>query len=112
LSQPAKIQTAPQGNDRPVRFRLNLDVVHPPEGGGGPEGAAEAWQLRRSYLEALKCLPAEWRSVVELRAGLELSYREIAEAIGKSEAAVESILFRARERLARDLAPYRSESEP
>jgi RNA polymerase sigma factor (sigma-70 family) len=54
----------------------------------------------------LKDLPAEWRSVVELRAGRGLSYREIAAAIGKSEAAVESILFRARERLAGELAPF------
>lgn len=79
----------------------------PPDRGGGPEERAVAVQLRKAYLAALQRLPVEWRSVVELRAGRELSYREIADAIGKSEAAVESILFRARERLAKDLARYR-----
>lgn len=78
----------------------------PPAAGTGPEEATMASRLRSDYLKAFKRLPAEWRSVVELRVGRGLSYREIAGAIGKTESAVESILFRARERLARDLAPY------
>lgn len=91
----------------PVSFDALLEAGYdPPDPGGGPEDAAAEAQLRQSYLEALKRLPVEWRSVVELRAGRGLTYREIAGAVGKSEAAVESILFRARERLSSDLAPY------
>lgn len=78
----------------------------PPNPGAGPDESAAQAQLRRAYLHALQKLPAQWRSVVELRAGRELSYREIAGVVGKSEAAVESILFRARERLAKELAPF------
>jgi len=91
----------------PVSLDALLEAGYdPPDSGEGPEDAAAAAQLGHSYLEALKALPSEWRSVIELRAGRGLSYREIAGAIGKSEAAVESILFRARERLAGDLARF------
>lgn len=63
----------------------------------------ERRELQRSYSEALQRLPGEWRTAIELRVGRELSYREIAEVMGKSVSAVESILFRARERLAAEI---------
>ena len=71
--------------------------------GADPAREYERKELGRRYREALLRLPAEWRTAIELRAGRELSYREIAEAMGKSVPAVESMLFRARERLAREL---------
>jgi len=71
--------------------------------GGDPAREYERKEFRRRYREAVLRLPAGWRTALELRVGRELSYGEIAEAMGKSVSAVESILFRARERLAEEL---------
>lgn len=68
-----------------------------------PARSYEMDELRRRYEAALARLPAEWRVALELRVGRELSYQEIAEAMGKSVPAVESILVRARERIAGEL---------
>ena len=59
---------------------------------------------------ALGSLPAEQRAVFVLRTVEEMSYREIAEALGLSPGTVMSRLFRARERLALSLAPYLGEA--
>lgn len=63
----------------------------------------EAQQLLN---EALEALPADQRAVFVLRAVEEMSYREIADALGLSPGTVMSRLFRAREKLVRALAPY------
>lgn len=61
----------------------------------------------REVLErALLGLPAEQRAVFALRTFEELSYREIADALGISIGTVMSRLSRARERLREALAPY------
>jgi RNA polymerase sigma-70 factor, ECF subfamily len=61
----------------------------------------------REVLErALQGLPAEQRAVFALRTFEELSYREIADALGISIGTVMSRLSRARERLRESLAPY------
>jgi RNA polymerase sigma-70 factor (ECF subfamily) len=57
-------------------------------------------EMRRRYEEALAGLPRDWRIALELRVTGELTYEEIAVAMGKSVSAVESILVRARERIA------------
>ncbi len=57
-------------------------------------------ETRRRYEEALAGLPRDWRVALELRVTGELTYEEIADAMGKSVSAVESILVRARERIA------------
>ena len=62
-------------------------------------------EARRSVAKALQALPVEQRAVVVLRAVEELSYGEIAGALGISEGTVMSRLFRARNRLAELLAP-------
>jgi RNA polymerase sigma-70 factor (ECF subfamily) len=61
----------------------------------------------REVLErALRDLPAEQRAVFALRTFEDLSYREIAEALGISMGTVMSRLSRARERLREALAGY------
>lgn len=57
-------------------------------------------EMRRRYEAALADLPRDWRIALELRVNGELTYEEIAGAMGKSVSAVESILVRARERIA------------
>ncbi len=63
-------------------------------------------EARRVLDEAIASLPAEQRAVFVLRAFEELSYQEIASALELQPGTVMSRLFRARERLARALAPY------
>lgn len=69
-----------------------------------PALSLDGRELRRRYEEALAALPRDWRVALELRVTGELSYEEIAAATGKSVSAVESILVRARERIAQKLS--------
>jgi RNA polymerase sigma-70 factor (ECF subfamily) len=71
-----------------------------------PEDLAHAVEIRKAYVEALATLPAEWGLILDLRVGKEMSYKEIADAVGRSVSSVESVLFRARERLSDKMAPY------
>jgi RNA polymerase sigma-70 factor, ECF subfamily len=68
--------------------------------GDDPALSLDGRELRRRYEAALAGLPRDWRVALELRVTGELSYEEIAAATGKSVPAVESILVRARERIA------------
>jgi RNA polymerase sigma-70 factor (ECF subfamily) len=60
----------------------------------------------RVFEGALDALPPEQRAVLTLRVVEELSYREIAEALGLPVGTVMSRLARAREKLAEALRPY------
>ena len=114
--------------DRPFgpwicRIAANLAINHvrSPEARETPlpEGHAETAAPGRGALDlvlerearevlerALGALPAEQRAVFALRTFEELSYREIADALGISIGTVMSRLSRARERLRVALAPY------
>jgi RNA polymerase sigma-70 factor (ECF subfamily) len=72
----------------------------------GPLAAVLDAEARRVLDEAVAGLPLEQRAVFVLRAVEEMSYGEIASALGISPGTVMSRLFRARERLARALGPY------
>ncbi|HVO09777.1 MAG TPA: sigma-70 family RNA polymerase sigma factor [Vicinamibacteria bacterium] len=72
----------------------------------GPLEALLDDEGRRVLDAALGELPVEQRAVFVLRAFEELSYAEIAAALGLQPGTVMSRLFRARERLARALGPY------
>jgi RNA polymerase sigma-70 factor (ECF subfamily) len=67
---------------------------------------------RRAEVEALCAalsqLPAQQRDAIVLREFYGLSYAEVAAALGLSGAAVESLLFRSRRRLQRQLRPLRA----
>lgn len=76
-----------------------------------PEDLAYARELQKAYLDALAGLPVEWALILDLRIGKELSYKEIAESVGRSASSVESILFRAREKLSEEMSPYLEEKE-
>jgi len=72
----------------------------------GPLGAVLDREAREVLDEAVGRLSPEQRAVFVLRAVEEMSYEEIAGALGISQGTVMSRLFRARERLAKALAPY------
>ena len=105
------------------RIAANLAVNHVrsprareeglPEGYGetrsadpGPLGNVLDAEARRVLDAAVGSLSAEQRAVFVLRTVEEMSYEEIAGALGISPGTVMSRLFRARERLAKALAPY------
>lgn len=75
-----------------------------------PLGQALEGEARRALQAALLDLPAEQRAVFVLRAVEDLSYREIAEALGLQVGTVMSRLHRAREKLALALAPHLGEA--
>jgi RNA polymerase sigma-70 factor (ECF subfamily) len=72
----------------------------------GPLGAVLDAEARQVLDEAMQGLSREQRAVFVLRTVEEMSYEEIAGALGISQGTVMSRLFRARERLAKALAPY------
>jgi len=105
------------------RIAANLAVNHVrspvaredplPEGHGetparqeGPLDAVLGGEAQELLHRALEELPPDQRAVFVLRAVEEMSYKEIAEALNLSPGTVMSRLFRAREKLARALAPY------
>lgn len=75
-------------------------------GAPGPLGALLDGEAGHVLDEALGALPAEQRAVLVMRAREEMSYAEIAEALGISQGTVMSRLHRAREKLSVLLRPY------
>lgn len=61
-------------------------------------GAPSSHTQREEVLETLRRLPASQRSALVLRYLDDMSVRDVARAIGKSESATESLLTRARDR--------------
>lgn len=73
---------------------------------GGPLDTLLHGEAQRVLEEALGGLPSEQRAVFVLRVFEELSYKEIADALGIQMGTVMSRLARARERLREALGPY------
>ncbi len=73
-----------------------------------PEEVFRQRQLKESIGAALESLPADQRSALVLSIYEELSYEEIAEAMGRSLASVNMLLYRARMGVGQMLAAARS----
>jgi RNA polymerase sigma-70 factor (ECF subfamily) len=73
-----------------------------------PEETFRQRKLKECISAALELLPADQRSALVLSIYEELSYDEIAEAMGRSLASVNSLLYRARMSLRQTLAGARS----
>jgi len=71
-----------------------------------PTESAENTELGRRIGEALSTLGEDQRMVFVLREYEKLDYREIAKITGVNEGTVKSRLFRAKESLRKQLAPY------
>jgi len=81
-------------------------VIDPPDVAPSPESSLISRRQWAATRRAIETLPAGQRAVLVLIRFEGLSYRETAEALGITEGAVESRLFRAMRRLeAQDLAP-------
>jgi len=73
-----------------------------------PEETFRQRKLKECVRAALEQLPADQRSALVLSVYEEMSYDEIAEAMGRSLASVNSLLYRARMSLRQTLAGVRS----
>lgn len=86
-------------------------AVRPPEERALAREGTPSAQLRKVELsdvvrEALKILGEDQKVAVLLNKYEDMSYAEIAEVMGRSEAAVKSLLARARNHLREQLEPY------
>ncbi len=79
------------------------DVLAP---GSDPSGIAERSEVSRAVRKAVLSLPENQRAALILNRYEELSYQEIAEVMGTSVRAVESLLHRAKQNLRKALGEY------
>jgi RNA polymerase sigma-70 factor (ECF subfamily) len=97
---------SPQHREEPLDER---PLPAAADGGNPLAGLLEA-EAQAMLERAMDELPPEQRAVFVLRASEELSYKEIAEALGISIGTVMSRLWRAREKLRTLLRPYLAEA--
>ncbi|MCC7361644.1 MAG: sigma-70 family RNA polymerase sigma factor [Anaerolineales bacterium] len=83
------------------------DAPDPDPLGQDPAAVQEAAEAAAAVRAAIAGLPPHYRVVIELRHFQDLSYSEIAAALGKPVSDVKSHLFRARKLLADALAQQR-----
>ncbi len=94
VNQPKRLESID-----PARAGDDTATIDPPDPGRNPEQITENTRLRGRLQEALRTLPASQRAVVVLREMQGLSTREVADAMGLSEANVKTRLSRARKAL-------------
>lgn len=87
------------GRARPVM--VNIDALALGDGGPGPEADAETANLRRAMAE----LPEDYREPLVLQVLLGYSVEDIATVMEMNSATVLTRLYRARQKLAAQLAP-------
>jgi RNA polymerase sigma-70 factor (ECF subfamily) len=85
------------------------DMLEEPEG-DNPDARIARTELRDAVKAAIDSLPENQRMAVILARYEDMSYDEIAEAMGMSLEAVKSVLFRAKENLKLALAKFAGES--
>jgi len=95
--RPSSLQALDEAGDERV-----LDLV---DAGAGPFDAVAADDERALFQRALGRLPERDREIIALRHYEDLSYKEIAAALGIPEGTVMSRLFHARRRLREMLGP-------
>ncbi|MBN1429499.1 MAG: RNA polymerase sigma factor [Anaerolineae bacterium] len=91
---------------------LDEDVIQPLDPHPGPQAQVEQHDLQDRIRAELLCLPPRYRAVIELRHFQELSYEEIANALGRPLSDIKSDLFRARRLLAEKLRDLKLEPIP
>ncbi len=95
--------------NQPVGSQPIDDLLEEPAG-EHPDSRLSRSELRRAVKTAIDALPENQRMAVILARYEDLSYDEIAEAMGLSLEAVKSVLFRAKENLKQSLSRFSGES--
>ncbi len=88
-----------QRKPHPVPLGILADVLHDPA--VGPEEASLVAEQLRVVLQIISGLSREQQEVITLRFMAELPYGEIAQVVGKRDAAVKMIAYRAIEEVRR-----------
>ena len=78
----------------------------------GPEESALRQEQSERLRAAIQSLPPPYRAALELRHFQELSYHEMAAALGVSLSTIKSNLFRARKALAKELKTHDPTDNP
>jgi RNA polymerase sigma-70 factor, ECF subfamily len=86
-------------------IRYDPDMHDKPSTGPAPDAGLGADETSRQVQEALAGLPTRQRQALVMRRYHEMSQREIAEALGTTEGAVESLLIRAMAGMRNALVP-------
>lgn len=94
VNQPKRLESID-----PARAGDDSASIDPPDPGRNPEQLTANSRLRGRLQDAMRTLPASQRAVVVLREMQGLSTREVADAMGISEANVKTRLSRARKAL-------------
>ncbi|WP_303312632.1 RNA polymerase sigma factor [Hymenobacter sp. BT730] len=82
------------------------EVLHELPDHRHPQALLEGQQQQQQLVDAIARLPDSQQVAFTLRHEQELSYEEIAAVLGTTRPAVESLLFRARQRLRQFLQPH------
>jgi RNA polymerase sigma factor (sigma-70 family) len=90
-----------------ARAQVPLALVGDPAAPVQLEDVAGGREEIEALCAALAELPHQQREAIVLREFYGLSYEEVRAALGVSDAAVESLIFRARKRLQKELRPAR-----
>jgi RNA polymerase sigma-70 factor (ECF subfamily) len=86
----------------------NDEIVAATPAAGGVESALEGKQNIGRLMGAIDELPDEQRVILHLREFGGLTYKQIAEQLGKPESTIEAALFRARRKMAKEYAELHS----
>ena len=95
--------------DRSRRPESNIDAVEPPAHPHSTERVVEGREELRLVMRKLEGLPDDRREALIMRFALDMSNREIARALGRTDGATKVLIHRALKQLEEQMA---SENEP
>ena len=90
---------------------LGEEAAERPDGRPAPEDAAAGDEESRAVIRAIRSLPPRQREIVTLYCIENLTYAEVAEALGVSTGTVKDSMFKAKKALRRSLSAMGVERE-
>jgi RNA polymerase sigma-70 factor (ECF subfamily) len=90
--------------DRARRPEAALDAIEPPSHPHGTERVVEGREELRLVLDRLQGLPGDRREALIMRFALDMSNREIARALGRTDGATKVLIHRAIKQLEEEMA--------
>jgi len=89
--------------DKARRPETNIDAVEPPADPHSTERVAEGREELRLLMEKLEHLPDDRRDALIMRFALDMSNREIARALGRTDGATKVLIHRAIKQLEEEM---------
>jgi RNA polymerase sigma-70 factor (ECF subfamily) len=97
--------------DRSRKPTAALDNIEPPVHPHGTERVAEGRERLREVMEGLTHLPEDRREALIMRFALDMSNREIARALGRTDGATKVLIHRSIKQLEEELASREGDSD-